>query len=666
MSNCETVAVTFDVEDIAVEVVCVEPQIEVRVTMSPTWADVADKPAAFPPSAHAANHAAGGSDAVTLTVGQVTGLQAALDAKATPADVTAAVSGLVNSAPAALDTLNELASALGNDANFAATVTTALAAKAPLASPTFTGTVGGITKGMVGLSNVDNTADASKPVSTAQAAADAAVASAAAADATSKANAAQAAAIQRSNHTGTQAIATVNGLQAALDGKVGATDSRLSDARTPTAHKASHATGGTDAMTPADIGAVATNDSRLADQRVPTDGSVTDAKIAAAGLSTSSLNWAAIQPWAANTAYQKGDLVSFQGIAYRRAVAGTSGATFMSANWQQITPTDFVASQIASGTIATARLGSGTASATNYLRGDQAWGEVAAAPAVYEFTTTSAPSGATGSAGAYTWPIPAGVKALQIFMVGAGGGGGSGRVDAAGTARSGGGGGGGASTTLVNLLVSGFSSLDITVGAGGAGGAAVSTGNGNAGLAGAPSTVRVTGQTTRGLLAFGGGGGGGGTSTTGSNGGGQTAVSTIPAVSGGTGRSTQAGDGASNSNPGCGGGGGGGGVDSANTAYGGGVGSPISRLYGWDNSNAAGGNNTGGNGGAAVTLSNIPHQGFGSGGGGGGGRASGGNGGSGGNGYFGGGGGGGGAAVTGNSSGAGGNGGDGLVRIIAW
>lgn len=231
MSNCETVAVTFDVEDIAVEVVCVEPQIEVRVTMSPTWADVSDKPAAFPPSAHAANHAAGGSDAVTLTVGQVTGLQAALDSKATPADVTAAVSGLVNSAPAALDTLNELAAALGNDANFAATVTTALAAKAPLASPTFTGTVSGVTKGMVGLGNVDNTTDASKPVSTAQAAADAAVASAAAADATSKAAAAQAAAVQRANHTGTQAIATVDGLQAALDGKVGTADSRLSDAR---------------------------------------------------------------------------------------------------------------------------------------------------------------------------------------------------------------------------------------------------------------------------------------------------------------------------------------------------------------------------------------------------------------------------------------------------
>ena len=40
-------------------------------------------------------------------------------------------------------------------------------AKAPSASPTFTGTVSGITKSMVGLGNVDNTADADKPVSSA-------------------------------------------------------------------------------------------------------------------------------------------------------------------------------------------------------------------------------------------------------------------------------------------------------------------------------------------------------------------------------------------------------------------------------------------------------------------------------------------------------------------
>lgn len=53
--------------------------------------------------------------------------------------VSAAISNLVASAPGALDTLNELAAALGNDANFATTVTNALAAKAPLASPALTG-----------------------------------------------------------------------------------------------------------------------------------------------------------------------------------------------------------------------------------------------------------------------------------------------------------------------------------------------------------------------------------------------------------------------------------------------------------------------------------------------------------------------------------------------
>jgi hypothetical protein len=42
-----------------------------------------------------------------------------------------------------------------------------VALKAPLADPTFTGTVSGISKSMVGLGNVDNTSDANKPVSTA-------------------------------------------------------------------------------------------------------------------------------------------------------------------------------------------------------------------------------------------------------------------------------------------------------------------------------------------------------------------------------------------------------------------------------------------------------------------------------------------------------------------
>ena len=81
--------------------------------------------------------------------------------------VSTAVNNLVDSAPGALNTLNELAASIGDDANYASTVTNALALKAPVNNPTFTGTVAGITKSMVGLENVNNSSDADKPISTA-------------------------------------------------------------------------------------------------------------------------------------------------------------------------------------------------------------------------------------------------------------------------------------------------------------------------------------------------------------------------------------------------------------------------------------------------------------------------------------------------------------------
>jgi hypothetical protein len=56
---------------------------------------------------------------------------------------------------------------LGHLNGVTSAIQTQLDAKAPTASPTFTGTVSGITATMVGLGNVDNTADADKPVSTA-------------------------------------------------------------------------------------------------------------------------------------------------------------------------------------------------------------------------------------------------------------------------------------------------------------------------------------------------------------------------------------------------------------------------------------------------------------------------------------------------------------------
>ena len=59
--------------------------------------------------------------------------------------------------------------------------------------------------------------------------------------------------------SGNVTIANVTGLQSALDAKAASTDPRFSDARNPTAHKASHSVGGADPLSPSDIGAVASN-----------------------------------------------------------------------------------------------------------------------------------------------------------------------------------------------------------------------------------------------------------------------------------------------------------------------------------------------------------------------------------------------------------------------
>lgn len=107
-----------------------------------------------------ANHT--GAQAIST----VTGLQSAIDAKAplaspaftgTPTGITKSHVGL---------------GSVDNTADSAKPVSTAQQAaldlKANLASPAFTGTPTGITKSHVGLGNVDNTADTAKPVSTAQ------------------------------------------------------------------------------------------------------------------------------------------------------------------------------------------------------------------------------------------------------------------------------------------------------------------------------------------------------------------------------------------------------------------------------------------------------------------------------------------------------------------
>jgi hypothetical protein len=112
------------------------------------WTGVTGKPSTFAPATHA------------HVTSDITGLDAALAAKAplaspaltgtptaptaaggtnstqlaTTAFVAAAITAVINGAPGALDTLNELAAALGNDGSFATTITNGLAEKLVKAS----------------------------------------------------------------------------------------------------------------------------------------------------------------------------------------------------------------------------------------------------------------------------------------------------------------------------------------------------------------------------------------------------------------------------------------------------------------------------------------------------------------------------------------------------
>ena len=85
-------------------------------------------------------------------------------------EVTAEINNMKNSilngAGPAYDTLLEIQNQLIEDDTISAQIINSLATKAPIDNPTFTGNVSGITKSMVGLSNVDNTSDLLKPIST--------------------------------------------------------------------------------------------------------------------------------------------------------------------------------------------------------------------------------------------------------------------------------------------------------------------------------------------------------------------------------------------------------------------------------------------------------------------------------------------------------------------
>ena len=84
--------------------------------------------------------------AINALTTETSDLQTVLDLKANVAqtyamdDVNQKITDLIGAAPAILDTLKEIASAVNNDGSFAVTVNKSIDAKAPIADPTFSGT----------------------------------------------------------------------------------------------------------------------------------------------------------------------------------------------------------------------------------------------------------------------------------------------------------------------------------------------------------------------------------------------------------------------------------------------------------------------------------------------------------------------------------------------
>jgi hypothetical protein len=146
--------------------------------------------------------------------------------------------------------------------------------------------------------------------------------------------------------------------------------------------------------------------------------------------------------------------------------------------------TDLNATELKSGTVPTARLGSGTANNTTFLRGDNTWAAVGGGTDIQTFNSN----------GTWTKPSTGSMARIEVW----GGGGGAGR-SSNNTLTSGGGGGGYNEITVPLSTLA--STVSVTVGAGGAGRTG-STGNGNQGGTSSFGTL---------LSAFGGGGGFGNT-----------------------------------------------------------------------------------------------------------------------------------------------------------
>ena len=119
-------------------------------------------------------------------------------------------------------------------------------------------------------------------------------------------------------------------------------------------------------------------------------------------ITNTSLNTDEVAKVSANdttAGYLNGKLVAGSGIALTENNNGGNETL-------GIAVANIDASAITTGTIATARLGTGTASSSTYLRGDQTWAAISAGPTFYTVTANDVEN-TTSEVTALTWTVPA-------------------------------------------------------------------------------------------------------------------------------------------------------------------------------------------------------------------------------------------------------------------
>ena len=180
---------------------------------------------------------------------------------ATKGYVDTQISSLVDSAPGTLDTLNELAAALGDDPNYATTITNALAAKLALAGGTMTGAIAMGTNKITGLGTPTASADATTKgyvdgilgsATAAETSATSAAASAtAAATSASSASVSQIAAATSASSASTSATSAANSATASASSAAAAATSATSAASSASAAALSETAAATSATSAA-------------------------------------------------------------------------------------------------------------------------------------------------------------------------------------------------------------------------------------------------------------------------------------------------------------------------------------------------------------------------------------------------------------------------------